>query len=69
LLRLVAIIHADHIASRRVAENIGMHDEKTAILDDYPPRFTRLNVPRRAAEPREMWEQSRKEARGLLYSD
>jgi RimJ/RimL family protein N-acetyltransferase len=36
LLRLVAIIHPDHIASRRVAENIGMRDEKTAILDDYP---------------------------------
>jgi RimJ/RimL family protein N-acetyltransferase len=36
LSRLVAIIHPDHIASRRVAENIGMHDEKTAILDDYP---------------------------------
>jgi len=36
LLRLVAIIHPDHIPSRRVAENIGMHDEKTAILDDYP---------------------------------
>jgi RimJ/RimL family protein N-acetyltransferase len=36
LLRLVAIIHPDHIASRRVAENIGMHDERTTILDDYP---------------------------------
>jgi RimJ/RimL family protein N-acetyltransferase len=37
LSRLVAIIHPDHIASRRVAENIGMHDEKTTILDDdYP---------------------------------
>ncbi len=36
LLRLVAIIHPDHIASRRVAEKIGMHDETTTILDDYP---------------------------------
>jgi RimJ/RimL family protein N-acetyltransferase len=36
IARLVAIIHPDHIASRRVAENIGMHDEKTTILDDYP---------------------------------
>jgi len=37
VLRLVAIIHPDHIASRRVAENIGMHDERTTILDeDYP---------------------------------
>jgi RimJ/RimL family protein N-acetyltransferase len=34
--RLVAIIHPDHIASRRVAENVGMHDDKTTILDDYP---------------------------------
>jgi RimJ/RimL family protein N-acetyltransferase len=37
LSRLVAIVHPDHIASRRVAENIGMHVEKTTILDDgYP---------------------------------
>ncbi len=37
LLRLVAIIHPDHIASRRVAEKIGMHGERTTILDDdYP---------------------------------
>jgi RimJ/RimL family protein N-acetyltransferase len=36
LLRLVAIIHPDHVASRRVAENIGMHDERTTMLDDYP---------------------------------
>jgi RimJ/RimL family protein N-acetyltransferase len=37
LSRLVAIIHPDHIASRRVAEKIGMHDEKTTIIgDDYP---------------------------------
>ena len=35
LSRLVAIIHPDHIASRRVAENIGMHAEKTTIVDDY----------------------------------
>jgi RimJ/RimL family protein N-acetyltransferase len=36
LSRLVAVIHPDHLASRRVAENIGMHAEKTTILDDYP---------------------------------
>ncbi len=36
LSRLVAIIHPDHIASRRVAEKIGMHDEKTTNVDDYP---------------------------------
>jgi RimJ/RimL family protein N-acetyltransferase len=36
LARLVAIIHPDHAASRRVAENIGMHDERTTSLGDYP---------------------------------
>jgi len=39
LSRLVAIIHPDHTASRRVAEKIGMHSERTTILeeyDDYP---------------------------------
>ena len=37
LSRLVAVIHPDHVASRRVAENIGMHDERTTIIDDdYP---------------------------------
>jgi len=35
-LRLVAIIHPDHIASRRVAEKIGMHAEKTTNVGDYP---------------------------------
>jgi RimJ/RimL family protein N-acetyltransferase len=36
LSRLVAIIRPEHIASRRVAENIGMRDEKTAVIDGYP---------------------------------
>jgi len=39
LSRLVAIVHPDHIASRRVAEKIGMQEERTTILadyDDYP---------------------------------
>ena len=37
LSRLVAIIHPDHIASRRVAEKIGMRAERTTVLDDdYP---------------------------------
>jgi RimJ/RimL family protein N-acetyltransferase len=35
LPRLVAIIHPDHIASRRVAEKIGMQEERTTVLDDY----------------------------------
>ena len=36
LSRLVAIIHPVHIASRRVAENIGMNEEKKTIIEDYP---------------------------------
>jgi RimJ/RimL family protein N-acetyltransferase len=37
LSRLVAVIHPDHIASRRVAEKIGMREERTTIVeDDYP---------------------------------
>jgi RimJ/RimL family protein N-acetyltransferase len=37
LPRFVAIIHPDHLASRRVAQNIGMHEGETTILDDdYP---------------------------------
>jgi RimJ/RimL family protein N-acetyltransferase len=37
LPRLVAIIHPDHIASRRVAEKIGMQFQRTTIVDgDYP---------------------------------
>jgi RimJ/RimL family protein N-acetyltransferase len=35
--RLVALIHPDHVASRRVAEHIGMRAERTTVLDeDYP---------------------------------
>lgn len=37
LAQLVAIIHPDHAASRRVAEKIGMHLERTTTVeDDYP---------------------------------
>jgi RimJ/RimL family protein N-acetyltransferase len=37
LSRLVATIHPDHVASRRVAEKIGMHYEARTMLDgDYP---------------------------------
>jgi RimJ/RimL family protein N-acetyltransferase len=35
--RLVAVIHPDHVASRRVAEKIAMRAERTTVLDgDYP---------------------------------
>jgi RimJ/RimL family protein N-acetyltransferase len=37
LARLVALVHPDHIASRRVAENVGMRRERNTVLeDDYP---------------------------------
>jgi len=37
LARLVALVHPDHTASRRVAENIGMRRERTTVLEaDYP---------------------------------
>jgi RimJ/RimL family protein N-acetyltransferase len=35
LCRIEATVHPDHLASRRVAEKIGMQAEKTTILDDY----------------------------------
>jgi RimJ/RimL family protein N-acetyltransferase len=35
--RLVALVHPEHVASRRVAERIGMREERTTLLeDDYP---------------------------------
>lgn len=37
LPRLVALVHPDHLGSRRVAENVGMRPERTTVLeDDYP---------------------------------
>jgi RimJ/RimL family protein N-acetyltransferase len=37
LERLLALVHPDHLGSRRVAENIGMRPERTTVLeDDYP---------------------------------
>lgn len=35
--RLIALVHPDHIASRRVAENVGMRPERATVLEgDYP---------------------------------
>ncbi len=35
--RLVALVHPDHVASRRVAEKVGMQEERTTLLEgDYP---------------------------------
>jgi RimJ/RimL family protein N-acetyltransferase len=37
LARLIALVHPDHVASRRVAESVGMRPERTTVLDgDYP---------------------------------
>jgi RimJ/RimL family protein N-acetyltransferase len=37
LSRLVALVHPDHVASRRVAQNVGMRCERTTVLEgDYP---------------------------------
>jgi RimJ/RimL family protein N-acetyltransferase len=37
LARLIALVHPDHLASRRVAENVGMRQERTTVLEgDYP---------------------------------
>ena len=47
LSRLVAIIHPDHGASRRVAEKIGMHEEETTVLGDYPAVIYRTERPGR----------------------
>ena len=33
MARLVALVHPDHTASRRVAENVGMRRERTTVLD------------------------------------
>ena len=34
--RLVALIDPDHLASRRVAEKIGMHEEGAVVVDGDP---------------------------------
>lgn len=34
--RLVAVVHPDHLASRRVAIKLGMREERTTVIDDYP---------------------------------
>lgn len=48
LSRLIALIHPDHIASRRVAEHLGMRAERTALLDgDYPAVVYAAELPRR----------------------
>jgi RimJ/RimL family protein N-acetyltransferase len=45
MLRLVAIIHPDHIASRRVAEKIGMHDERTTVFEGDPAVIYAIDRP------------------------
>lgn len=44
--RLVAIVHPDHLASRRVAEKIGMVEGETTVVDDdYPAVLYRSERP------------------------
>lgn len=51
--RLVAIIHPDHVASRRVAEKVGMRVARTAVLDeDYPALVYAVGPSCIAAVPR-----------------
>jgi RimJ/RimL family protein N-acetyltransferase len=46
LSRLIAVVHPDHAASRRVAENVGMHQERTTVLeDDYPAVIYAADLP------------------------
>ena len=48
--RLVALVHPDHVASRRVAENVGMHEERTTLLGgDYPAVVYAVELPARNA--------------------
>jgi RimJ/RimL family protein N-acetyltransferase len=50
LSRLVALVHPDHIASRRVAENVGMRPERTTVLEgDYPAIVYAAELARRRA--------------------
>jgi RimJ/RimL family protein N-acetyltransferase len=43
--RLVAIIHPDHAASRRVAEKIGMQEERTTVFEGEPTVIYALGRP------------------------
>jgi RimJ/RimL family protein N-acetyltransferase len=46
LSRLIAVVHPDHVTSRRVAENLGMHQERTTVLeDDYPAVIYAAELP------------------------
>ena len=50
LSRLIALVHADHIASRRVAEKVGMHPERAMVLEgDYPAIVYAADFARRRA--------------------
>jgi RimJ/RimL family protein N-acetyltransferase len=48
--RLVALVHPNHVASRRVAENVGMQEERTTLLEgDYPAVVYAVELPDRSA--------------------
>lgn len=49
--RLIALVHPEHVASRRVAEHVGMRAERTTLLDgDYPAVVSAAELPGRPAE-------------------
>jgi RimJ/RimL family protein N-acetyltransferase len=51
LERLVALVHPDHTASRRVAENVGMRRERMTVLEaDYPAIVYAAELRRMQAE-------------------
>ena len=52
--RLVALVHRDHVASRRVAQKIGMHEERTTLLEaDYPAVVYATDLPDRNTPSRD----------------
>jgi RimJ/RimL family protein N-acetyltransferase len=52
--RLVALVHPEHVASRRVAESIGMRQERTTLLEgDYPAVVYAMEAP--SDRPRPRW--------------
>jgi RimJ/RimL family protein N-acetyltransferase len=51
--RLVALVHPEHVASRRVAESIGMRHERTTLLEgDYPAVVYAMEAPSDRPRPR-----------------
>jgi RimJ/RimL family protein N-acetyltransferase len=45
LPRVISLIHPDNIASRRVAEKIGMRHERNTVFKEFPTQIFALNRP------------------------